>query len=98
MIQRFVFLWVTCRGTRSSGRAWARDLGISHTWLQKLVRKFAADPSKMQRLQAVKGDPRFAELIRAKRCSAEMEGRGELRVGRQARRVKFFERYSHQTD
>lgn len=26
-------------------RVWARKLGISHTWLQKLVREFQADPS-----------------------------------------------------
>jgi hypothetical protein len=30
MIQRFVFLWLTCRGTRPSGRSWERDLHIEH--------------------------------------------------------------------
>src|ERR1700722_16061296 len=66
MIQRFVFQWFTCRDpNRPSGRDWARQLGVSHTWLQKLVRKFTADPSQMWRLQAMRGDPRFAELSRA---------------------------------
>jgi hypothetical protein len=33
MIRRFVFLWFTCRDpSRPSGRAWARQLGISHTF------------------------------------------------------------------
>lgn len=39
VIRRLVFQWFTCRDrNRQSGRAWARELGISHTWLQKLVR------------------------------------------------------------
>ena len=58
MIQRYVFQWFTCRDRcRPSGRAWARQLGISHTWLQKLVRKFASDQSKMLRLYTAKGEP-----------------------------------------
>src|ERR1039458_845783 len=57
LIQRFAFQWFTCRDrSRPSGRAWARQLGVSHTWLQKLVREFMADPDAMWRLQAAKGD------------------------------------------
>jgi hypothetical protein len=52
MIRRFVFWWFTCRdASRPSGRDWARQLGISHTWLQKRVQRFQADPSEMRRLQ-----------------------------------------------
>ena len=41
MIRRYVFLWWTCRDSnKPSGRSWARQLGISHTWLQKLVWEF----------------------------------------------------------
>src|SRR5882724_8172027 len=80
LIKRFVFQWFTCRDrSRPSGRAWARALSISHTWLQKLVRQFTADPSEMWRLQAMAGDPRSAELMRAKESSQEMRARGELR-------------------
>jgi hypothetical protein len=43
MIRRFVFWWLTSRGRRPSGRTWARDLGVSHTWLQKLVRELMAE-------------------------------------------------------
>jgi hypothetical protein len=51
MIRRLVFWWFTSRNhTKPSGRAWARELGVSHTWLQKLVREFTADPSEMWRL------------------------------------------------
>ena len=88
-----MFQWLTCRGTKPSGRAWARALGVRHTWLQKLVREFAADPSKMWRLQAARGDPRFTELSRAREYSHMMKERGELRSSRLARTAKFFERY-----
>ena len=92
MIRRFVFQWSTCRGTKPSGRAWARALGVSHTWLQKLVREFKADANKMLRLQRTNGDPRFTELSRARECSRQMKERGELRSSRLARIARFFER------
>jgi hypothetical protein len=72
----------------SRGRAWARQLGISHTWLQKLVKRFTANPSEMQRLKAA-GDPRSADLIRAKESSQEMRARGELRPYRNTRSNRF---------
>jgi hypothetical protein len=78
MIRRFVFQWFTCRGTKPSGRAWARALGISHTWLQKLVRRFRGDPSEMYREVRLRGDPVFAQLTRAQECTRRMRERGEL--------------------
>jgi hypothetical protein len=82
MIRRFVFQWLTCRDrNRPSGRAWARNLGISHTWLQKLVRGFEADPNKMRLLHAY-GDPTLAQLSRAQDSTRRMRGRGELRLSR----------------
>jgi hypothetical protein len=89
MIRRLVFWWSTCRDRRKpSGRDWARQLGISHTWLQKLVREFTADPSEMWRLRATRGDPQFAELSRAQECTREMKERGELRPSRRAKCLK----------
>lgn len=93
MIRRYAFQWFTCRGNRPSGRAWARLLGISHTWLQKLVREFTADPSRMWRLQAAKGDPRFSDLSRAQDCSRQMRERGELRRSRLAKVANFLKHY-----
>jgi hypothetical protein len=96
MIQRFVFQWFTGGSKKPSGRDWARKLGISHTWLQKLVRRFQADPNEMWRLQRAKGDPQFSDLTRARECSRQMRQRGELRDGlhlsRRARFAKLFER------
>jgi hypothetical protein len=88
MIRRFAFQWFTCRdASRPSGRAWAKQLGISHTWLQKMVREFTADPTEMLRLQTAKGDPKFEELSRAREYSLRMKERGELRPPRRPRRV-----------
>ena len=80
MIRRYVYLWFTSAGgNKPSGRAWAKQLGISYTWLYKLVREFRKDPSEMWRIQAAEGDPRFADLVAAQECSSEMRHRGELR-------------------
>jgi hypothetical protein len=90
MIRRFVFQWFTSRDrNRPSGRAWARGLGISHTWLQKLVREFKADPTKMWRLQRAKSDPKFAEFSRGQEYCRQMTERGELRGGRLSRRARL---------
>ncbi len=93
MIRRYVFQWLTARGKKPSGRNWARQLEISHTWFQKLVRKFQADPNEMRQLQTTKGDPQFSDLTRAREYSRQMKERGELRLPTSAKRAKFFERY-----
>ena len=93
MIRRLVFSWLTSRGSKPSGRAWARALGISHTWLQKLARKFRADPTEMWQMQGARGDPAFAQLSRAKECTQEMRGRGELRSKRRGKPGKTQESY-----
>jgi len=88
MIRRHVFQWFTCRGTWPSGHAWARDLGISHTWHQKLVREFRADPSKMYREQRISGDPKFAQLTLARGRTRRMRGHGELRPSKDTRLIQ----------
>ena len=80
MIRRFVLLWLTCRdASRPSGRNWAKQLGISHTWLQKVVRALKANPDEMRRLQS-QGNATLAQLNRAKEYTVRMRERGELRV------------------
>jgi hypothetical protein len=81
MIRRYVAFWLTCRSDKPSARSWARQLGISHVWLLKLVRRFRADPQRLFREMA-RGDPRQAELERAKQRTDEMRMRGELRPRR----------------
>ena len=86
LIRRYVFQWLTCRGKKPSGREWAKELGISHTWLQRLVQRFQADPNEMWSLQRVKGDPRFEDLTHAQERSRQMRDRGELRGEQQLSR------------
>jgi len=79
-IRRLVFLWATCRdSSRPSGRAWAKGLRISHTWLQRLSAEFANDPSNMWRLQEAQGDPTFAHLEQGRLHTELMRSKGNLR-------------------
>jgi hypothetical protein len=86
VIRRFAYQWFTCRDrSRPSGRSWARQLGISHTWLQKLVREFRADEREMRRMVASKGEPRFPDLSQAREFTRRLRERGELRPLRDAK-------------
>jgi len=87
MIRRFVLWWLTCRDNgRPSARSWARQLGISHVWLLKVVRELKEDPDEMRRLHAY-GDPTLGQLCCAQEYTREMKERGELRLqGKRKRR------------
>jgi len=63
MIKRYVLWWLTCRDkARPSARSWARQLGISHVWLLKVVRELKGDPEKVRHLQAYGEKEERAEL------------------------------------
>jgi hypothetical protein len=80
MIRRLVLWWLTCRDSgRPSARSWARQLGVSHVWLLKVVRGLKEDPGEVCRLQAY-GDPTSAQLSRAQKYTRQMKERGELRL------------------
>jgi hypothetical protein len=82
MVRRLALWWWTCRdSSRPSARAWAKQLGITHVWLLKLVRKFEKDPGEVRRLQAY-GYPTSEQLDRAKEYTQRMRNRGELRSPR----------------
>jgi hypothetical protein len=86
MVRRYVLLWLTCRdASRPPGRSWAKQLGISHTWLQKVVRALKANPEEMRKLQ-LQGDVTLAQLDRAKEYTQRMRERGELRVRQEPER------------
>jgi hypothetical protein len=73
MVRRYVFWWFTCRDrNKPSGRDWARQLGISHTWLQRLVREFRQDGDEMWQRQVAFGDPMFDQLSRAREYTQEL--------------------------
>jgi hypothetical protein len=74
-----VYQWFTWRDrNKPSGRSWARQLGVSHSWLQKLVRKFREHPDETQREMGRHGDPTFAQLNGAREYTRRMRERGEL--------------------
>ncbi len=82
MIRRLVLWWHTsCDNGKPSCRDWAEQLGISHTWVQKLVLEFEADPNEVRRLQAY-GDPKREQLSRAQEHTRQMKDRGDLRPRR----------------
>src|ERR1700676_671817 len=63
VVRLFVYWWLTSRDrNKPSGRAWARELGVSHTWLQKLVREFQKDPNQIIQRACRAGDPTLAQL------------------------------------
>jgi hypothetical protein len=87
LIRRFAFQWWTCRDRRKpSARSWAKGLRVSHVWLLKLVRRFQADPSlvdRMAREARRHGDPTLEQLRR----TLEMAARGKLRLSLREKRV-----------
>jgi hypothetical protein len=72
-----------------SGRAIARWLGVSHTWIQKLLREFARNPSEMQRELRVHGHGTIAQLRRAREQTREQKDRGWLREPRRWKVAEF---------
>ncbi len=86
MVRRPALWWWTCRdSSRPSARAWAKQLGVTHVCLLKLVRRFEKDPGEVSRLQ-VYGDPTIEQLSRNNQYTEKMRARGELRSPR-CRRV-----------
>jgi hypothetical protein len=90
VIKRLVWQWFTYRGPdKWSARALARWLGVSHTYIQKLVREFMTDPSEMQR-EAYRHTPvTFDHLSRAREETRKEKERGWLRGPIRFKLVKF---------
>jgi hypothetical protein len=95
IIRRLVYLWFTGRDRRTSARAWAKALGISHTWMQKLIRQFREDPTQMIQEVRCYGLATFEHLNRARKFTRRMEENGELRGSRLAKIADFFKHYPH---
>lgn len=90
LIRRIVWQWSMCNDPeKSSGRALARWLGVSHTWVQRLLRELAQNPGKMQREVRVHGYASVADLRRARELTREQKERGWLREPRRWRRAEF---------
>ena len=81
------------RRTPYRDRPWAkyrvaRFLGVSHTWVNKLVRRFEADPERMRRKMRAFAPATFEKLERAREETRRERERGWLRGPIRWRRVK----------
>ena len=81
MIRQYVYWWWSARAQKPSQRSWARALGVHHSWIGILVRKFQADPAACR----MQPDPSFAALELARERTEEMRRRGEIRPLRRRR-------------
>jgi hypothetical protein len=90
LIRRIVWQWSNSESPeKSSGRAVARWLGVSHTWIQKLLREFALDPSKMQREERLRGSATIAQLSRARELTRDQKACGWLREPNRWKRAEY---------
>jgi hypothetical protein len=78
-----VWQWFTYRGPgKWSTRALGRRLGVSHTYIQKLVQEFVRDPSKIERQVRTTHPATFEQLSRAQEETRQQRERGRLRPPR----------------
>lgn len=63
---------------RCGVRQIARYLGVSHTYIQKLLREFATDTRNVVLQQQAYGLANFADLKRAQEETAQLRARGGL--------------------
>jgi hypothetical protein len=78
----------------TASRPWAKQrvaqfLGVSHTWVNKLVKRFEADPDRMRRRMAAFAPASVEKLERAREETRRQREFGWLRGPIQRRRVKW---------
>jgi hypothetical protein len=79
LIKALAWRWHRMKEPRCGGRQIARWLGVSHTYIQKLVREFDADTRNIVQQQRAYGQVTFANLERAQEETARIRERGWLR-------------------
>ncbi|MGH9780993.1 MAG: hypothetical protein ACRD33_04160 [Candidatus Acidiferrales bacterium] len=68
----------------------ARFLGVSHTWVNKLVKRIEADPERMRRRMRAFAPANVEKLERAREETRRQRERGRLRGPIRYRRVKVM--------
>jgi hypothetical protein len=89
LIRRFTWHWHLGHGPWCSGRALARWLGVSHTYIQKLARTLPRNESDFLREVAHFGPPTTEGLRRAREESKQQRERGLLRRQPRWKTVEF---------
>jgi hypothetical protein len=88
LIRLFAWHWHLGRGPWCSGRALARWLGVSHTYIQKLTRTLSRDENDFLQEIARHGIPTVEGLRRAREESRHERERGFLRTQRRWKTVE----------
>jgi hypothetical protein len=89
LIRSFVWHWHLGRGPWCSGRALARWLGVSHTYIQKLTQTLSRNENDFLHEVARYGIPTTDELRRAREQSRQQRERGLLRRQRRWKTVEY---------
>jgi hypothetical protein len=92
VIKRLVWQWFNSQEPRNrkwSGRAVAKWLGVTHTYIQKLAQQFTADPTEMQREALCHNAATFEHLNRAREETRKEKERGWLRPPRRWKVAEF---------
>jgi hypothetical protein len=89
LIRLFAWHWHLGHGPWCSGRALARWLGVSHTYIQKLTRSLSRNDSDFLRELAYSGIPTIEGLRRAREESRQQRERGLLRRQRRWKTVEY---------
>jgi hypothetical protein len=79
LIKTLAWQWYKMKEPRCGGRQIARWLGVSHTYIQKLVREFDGDARNIVQQQRAYGRATFADLQRAQEETAKIRELGWLR-------------------
>lgn len=85
--------WSVKSARNDAARPWAkyrvaRFLGVSHTWVNKLVKRFEKDPDRMRRRMAAFAPASIEKLEQAREETRRQRERGWLRGPIRYRRVK----------
>jgi hypothetical protein len=89
LIRLYTWQWLLKRGPWCSGRALARWLGVSHTYIQKLTRTLSSNESDFLREVAHFGIPTTEGLRRTREESRQQRERGWLRTQPRWKTVEY---------
>jgi biotin operon repressor len=89
LIRMITWQWLLNHGPWCSGRALARWLGVSHTYVQKLTQTLSRHESDFLREVAFRGIPTVEGLRRAREESRQQRERGLLRTQRRWKTVEY---------
>jgi len=86
--------YITAGRPAKAGKPWAKQrvaglLGVSHTWVNKLVKRFEADPERMRRRMAAFAPATMEKLERAREETRRQRELGWLRGPIRMRRVAW---------